>query len=86
LYLHLTVNNFASKKAAAQATRDVSRAQKQLEVRSRTPIRQLQTVLYDTVAALKTIEIIPRLLVAEPLQQGITASGRHVRRPPRFDT
>jgi hypothetical protein len=67
-------------------TRDTRRAQKQLEVRFRTPIRQLRTVSNNAVTALETIEITPRLIVAEPLQQGITASGRHVRRPARFGT
>ena len=75
----------AQKKAAAQAAREARGVQKQLETRSRTTNRQSRSVSKRRVAAQKPVDIPPELIVAKPVQQTMTASGRPVRRPARFD-
>jgi hypothetical protein len=75
----------AQKKAAAEAAREARRVQKQLEVRSRATNRQSRSFLQKRVAAQKPVNILPEVTVAQPVQQAMTASGRPVRRPARFD-
>ena len=75
----------AQKKAAAQAAREARRAHKQLESQSRTTKRQSRSHSKRRTATQKPVNVLPELTVAKHVQRAVTASGRAVRRPARFD-
>lgn len=76
----------AQKKAAAQSAREARKAQKQIEIESRTASRQRRGRPRKQLVAQKSINTSPELAVIEPVKQPTTAKGRPVRRPARFRT
>jgi AraC-like DNA-binding protein len=75
----------AQKKAVSEAAREARKVQKQFGVRPRAIKRQSRSVPKGKSAAQTPVDTLPEGIVAKPVQQAMTASGRPVRRPARFD-